>query len=198
MLKITKDAFGGLLFPRNMIGKTVMRVPHFPFGNPDNNLNNSLTHAWKLGMIKKLAASNSGARIEVKIISGESTDTETARNALEAGFYVTAICGDRLASEITKDEWQYLLDNPAYRDRLDLYKLDYRPTYHATLFKAQDKQYIMLEDPHKPGSYYEYALVVEDATPEFVSAYFDGMFERLRLKATHTTKELLKEMPTYA
>jgi hypothetical protein len=198
MLEFTKDAIGGILFPRNIIGKTVMRVPHFPDKKHTDDPNYSLTHAWKLGMIKKLAANCRGERIDVKIISGESTDTETSRYALDAGFYVTAICGDRLASKSTKDEWQCLLANPAYQNRLKLYKLDYRPTHHATLFKTPNKQYIMLEDPHKPGSYYEYALVVEDATPEFVSAYFDGMFERLRLKGTPATKELLKEMPIYA
>lgn len=198
MLGNAKDVIGGLLFPRGRIGKTVMRVPHFPLGNPDNGLNNSLTHAWKLGMIKKLAAKNSGERVEVRIISGESTDTETAKNSLEAGFYVSVICGDKLASEATKDEWERLLANPAYKDRLVLRRLNYRPTYHATLFKAQGKYYIMLEDPHEPRSCYEYALIVEDATPEFVSAYFDGMFERLQLRAAPVTTETLMETPTYA
>ena len=106
----------------------------------------------------------------LKIIECEFNDIDLINTAISKGFFVEIIC--------SVDSLPCYYELPK-RDNINLYVIPMKAKQHGMLAKISGKYYLLLEDPHESDELYESALLVEDATSEFVNNYFINTFTML-------------------
>jgi hypothetical protein len=180
--------FGITFLPRHLLGKKVMRIPHIIVNK--NEQERSLTHAWKNYIIHKFR-NQKGSKI--KLICGESTDTETFKFALENGLDVELVCGPNALNNKYKDDLLNLRRNYS-NDQFRVYISKERPVKHVTIIETPKESNLMLDDAHEPMTEkYNESLVIEGASKEFKSK-FDKIFEDTRSQGKLANEEDIKNL----
>lgn len=192
-----KSRIGKAVFPRKSVGKKVMRVPG-TFRKTKDDKDVLLAAAWMKCMISKGEFKGKSKGGKLKIISCEFDDSNLIKSAIQNGFEVEVICSNnifyyQLLKIIRSSNWRYrMLGNDVQNSCIDkrstsvvIYKIPTRAKQHGMLAEISGKYYLLLEDPHESDAIYESALLVEEATSEFVNNYFINNF----------TIQLKKSMP---
>lgn len=143
-------------------------------------INVNTAKKWRRDMIDKIVDRKGEKELFVKTGEFGAGMIETVKYALERGFKVTAVSGNKTFCE-SKDKIIKLLEK--FPEEFKYYVLGYRPEDH---FAIIGKNNLFIEIPHEWDGKINDSLGIEDA--------YDDILNRFKIKYENTIKTEIKKI----